>query len=489
MPTAASVATVPWLFTPSDTAYNIALNADFIATGLYLNILAYGGVADGTTDNTAALTKALAALTGSGGTIFFPAGSYNFTSAPSYSHPTGVFSVSLIGAGQEATTLIFQAGGITFNYAGFTSSVHIRDMTFAAPTAAAGTAITLSSTVNNNNSLFALSDISNVCFRGNDGYFQTDYWTTCIAVVDVSNVNFLGLSVNGSSSRQGIGINLAGAVSTATYATVFNIDGCVFQYLQRGLIYGSYVQGVTINRTNFTDVINMVFTAAGTVGNLDQLSITNSQWNAVVGSANGLALNVPVAHLMIANNYFICNASTSVALNIQSSQGTMIVGNSFVGSGSPIQIAIQLVNTNAAPCAIIGNFINNFSGASSSGIILGASASQVVVAGNGFANMATVFTNGGTNNVAVYNEGLNPVGIAAPISMVSSPFNYTAGAYPETHYLRQFSVNDAVATKGGQTVAALINASSYYVIELGPNESYQVTWAGAGIPQYTKDQH
>ncbi len=87
--------------------------------------------------------------------------------------------------------------------------------------------------------------------------------------------------------------------------------------------------------------------------------------------------------------------------------------------------------------------------------------------------------------------------MAAAANVGASPAVVTAGASPETHYLKQSATNTATVKKpgttrggscNGQEVAVLSNASTYYQVDLGPNESYCVTWS-ATQPTYTKDVH
>lgn len=82
------------LFTPQDAGINDAANVAYTAgyTGTstrtvqtkldndWFNILDFGGVGDGATDNTPAITAAFAAIsTNGGGTLYFPAGTYEWT--------------------------------------------------------------------------------------------------------------------------------------------------------------------------------------------------------------------------------------------------------------------------------------------------------------------------------------------------------------------------------------------------------------------------
>lgn len=86
------------------------------------------------------------------------------------------------------------------------------------------------------------------------------------------------------------------------------------------------------------------------------------------------------------------------------------------------------------------------------------------------------------------NTGFNPIGVTAAATMGASPTTITAGHAPETHYVRQSATNTATIAKGGQQVATLAGATTYYTIELAPNEAYVTTWVTTA-PTYTKDVH
>jgi hypothetical protein len=106
--------------------------------------------------------------------------------------------------------------------------------------------------------------------------------------------------------------------------------------------------------------------------------------------------------------------------------------------------------------------------------------------GNGTGGML----NGATtvNSVIVDNLCYNPVGVTAAANVGTSPATITNGATPATHYLNQSATNTATVAKGGRAVATLAGSSTYYPIQLGPNESYTVTWSTTQ-PTYTADVH
>lgn len=95
--------------------------------------------------------------------------------------------------------------------------------------------------------------------------------------------------------------------------------------------------------------------------------------------------------------------------------------------------------------------------------------------------------NGSTNSVKD-NVGYNPVGLTAGTSTGVSTSTITAGASPETHYITQSATFNAVAKIGATTICTVATATVPCVLELGPNESYTVTWVTTQ-PTYSKSVH
>lgn len=463
------------------------------ADGLWLNIEAFGGKGDNTTDNTAALNAALAALTGQGGGVYFPAGKYRFNTAVTFNLPAGIFSVTLVGAGQDATELTWPgaAGGITFNHAGANSSVHLRDLTLSTGVASGGTALTLNlSTVVTNPGVAAASDIYRVTLRGADGYLQSDFWTTGLAIANVSDVQIDNLTVAGSSTQQGVGTTITGLPGSSAFAVEVNIAKSNYCGLATGIVYGSFVQGITVDQTNFTFVTQGIISQASETGALVQLAVTNSQFNP--RSANGgvgIQTNTLVASLQILNNFFDVGGPNQIGVDVPQAGHFLIAFNQLQGLNSNAAIGIRIgARQVGSPGIVTHNDIYGFS-TGGIGILLQAGSQSVTVDGNTFTSNATTISDLGTNNVKINNygnPGYNPVGMSAPATMGASPFVVTAGGTPETHYIVQTS-GAALISKSGFTIASLQN-NVYAVVELDPFESYSTTWNTAA-PTFTKDVH
>ena len=445
----------------------------------WLNIEAFGGKGDNTTDNVAALNAALAALSGTGGAILFPAGKYRFNSAVSYNIPGGIFSVALVGAGQDATILTWPnvSGGLTITYAGAGSSVHVRDMSFTTGQNGGSTALLLTMGAASGQSA---SDLYRVTFRGDDGYNVANFWNIGLSVANVSNVAVDQATFFGAGNS-GIGIKLLGLPGSSLYATQLNFAKSDFQSLATGIQYGSFVQGVTVDQCNFTGIGNGIISPAAQSGTLAQLAVTNSQF-APVASGSGIATLTAIVETQIANNLFIAQAANVSAINLSLNAHFTITGNEITGSGAGGTGGILVGTTSAGAFgAITGNDIFGYA----TGIALQAGSQNISVQGNTMLN-ATNITNAGTFNYIVNNPGYNPVGAAA-IAVGASPFVYTAGSSPETIYIWAGTVSSVTFDKNGGALGVVASNQSPCAIELGPFEQLKVTYTVA--PNMNKMVH
>ncbi len=448
----------------------------------FFNIEEFGGAGDGVTDNTAALNAALVALAGTGGTIYFPAGKYTFTSPITFNFPAGIFSVSIVGAGQDATILTWPgaAGGLTFNYAGVSNGLHVRDLSLTTGTADGGNALTLnmaSSVVNVG--VAATTDIYRVTMRGDDGYRLNDYWSLGLNIMNVSQVQVHNLTVAGSATQQGIGASVVGDVAAHTFAVLLDISESNFVGLSTGLIYGSFVQGVTVDQTNFTFCTIGIAAAAGETGALVQLAVTASQFNpGAAAGGKGIDFETAVGGVQIISCYFVIGGPNQFGILLGAVSHCIIAYNQMQGNNSTSGNAIVAgAQAGGALGMISHNEIFGW-GSAGLGIWLQAASANILVDGNNFVGNASNILNQGTNNIIRDNPGFNPVGPSG-IAVGGSPFTYTAGASPETVYIWGGTVSQVAVDKNGgplNTIAATETNTSF---NLAPYEQIKVTYSVA----------
>jgi hypothetical protein len=449
-----------------------------VAPCLNLTSPAFGALGNNSTDTATPLNNALASLTGNGGCIFIPPGKYRFNAAVTLNLPAGIFSVSLYGGGQDTTILTWPnaSGGLTFNYAGPNSSVHIRDLGFTTGTTAGGVALgLLQSSSNATPAYSAVSDVYRVTIRGDDGYSAIDYWSTGIAVSNVSNVQFENVAIAGASTPNGNGITLVGLPGSSTFGVQYNIAKSTFDNLGAGIVYGSFIQGVTVDQSNFTSnngTSGGIQIPGAQTGALAQLAVTNSQFNVPGTAIALLTTSPPTTEVMLANNLFIQRANSS-AINLGTSTTFSVTGNTITASSTTGTNAIA---SNGGIGTISGNVVTGFA----TGITLQASATAIVVGGNTLSTNTTAISNlaASVSNMIVNNPGYNPVGPAA-ITVTASPFTYTAGASPETVYIFSGTVSAVTIDKNGGGLGTVACGASPCAVDLGPFEQTKVTYTVA----------
>lgn len=354
---------------------------------------AYGG-SPTLSDNSSALTAALAASPGPSKCVYIPPGTFKFSANYAYTLPNNSSSIMLKGAGADVTQLVWANGdGLTFNYLSQTNSVHIREMSILTGANGTGSGITLNETASSipNPANSAVSDIINVSLHGVDGYAASNYWANGIYIYGVSNVNFSGVSVTGHSqaATSGYGIYVQGSASLPP--VVFNVTNSYFQWLVTGIVYGNYVQGMSVAQTQFTGDAYGIWTPSNLSG-LDQLVVTGSQFNC---TNEGVYEQTSVPNSMFDNNLFIV-PNTGVGVMLNQSYLFSFLGNSFNINGSkgatyPVGIVI---NSSAGGGVITGNVFDNMV----SGVILQSGATGTNVQSNRYSNTSNNVVNNGSGN-------------------------------------------------------------------------------------------
>ena len=352
-----------------------------------LNLCWFGGDSTGTSDSTTALNNALSALPSGGGQIFFP-GKFKFNSAITYTIPANRFSVSFVGNGADSTNLYWpSSNGITINGSSPEHSVHFRDLTIST----AGSALYNGITLNNSETLgsFAQSDFFRVTFQANDSA-PGAAWNSGITVVGFSNISYDTCLFYGNNI--GSGISLSGNASASPFfSIVHNISKSGFFECADGVVYGTYLQGVTVSQCNFTNGITGISIPTGT--GAAQLAVVASQFNCTGNQIDAIA---PIAQLLISSSLFYVPANSAGIAITSNGLLSSIVGNSFSGSSAAASYGIDVTGpyTNSV---IIGNTFYLLT----VGInLIGASSFNV---------QANVYDGCGTN---VQNPGSNSVGVA-----------------------------------------------------------------------------
>ena len=395
-----------------------------------LNIEAFGGVADGSSDNAPALDAALAALPAKGGCIYSPAGRRLFSRAVSYTYGSANQSITFTGDGQNNSEWVWPTtDGLIVTLKDATTTFHMRDMAVTTGSAAKRTGVKLTVPgTNANGALGEYSDFERVAFRGSDGYAQAFGWATALILDNVSNVNVDGSSFIGTSASLGYGIRVSGRTVGAE-AVVFNFAKSSWVHLAVGVEYGSNVQGVTISQANFTGVTRGVSVPSTATGVLSQLSIVASQF-ASNPNAGGASIDVQAAvnPVTIADNLFLSNGpGTQINFGVHSF--TSISGNHLYSPSPNNNIALNFAG-GQSPSSISGNVIFGFATA----LTVPISTANASVTNNTMTgNTATIVyaSNSNNKNQFIGNTGFQP---APPVTQTvnQSPWVYDSPGLPVT---------------------------------------------------------
>lgn len=366
------------------------------------NILSYGGAGNNSTDNTTPLNNLLAAASNGPVCAYFPPGKYKFSANVAYTLANANASITIKGDGADLTELTWSGtDGITVNYVSPFNSVHVRDMTFTTSGVNGGTALKLNQTYASygNTANSAPSDIIGVTFRGADGYAAAQYWAYGIDVFNVSNINFINDSFTGGAggyATAGVGVNLHG--TSAVPPVVFNFTDTLFQWLQTGIIYGAYVQGVTVAQSNFTgDGYGIHVPANDQI--IDQLAVTSSEFNC---GLQGIYVESSLSNTIIHNDYFIV-PTNAVGLGMPTIYSYSIVGNTFeplMGATNTTGVAINnTIGSGGVISANVFSYLNT-------GVYLQSASSKANLQSNQYANNTNDYVNSAGNK--------NKVGVATP---------------------------------------------------------------------------
>lgn len=380
------------------------------------SIIDYGGDPTGSNYSDSAWTNALAQNPGYA-CIYFPPGTFKFQNQLVYTMPNTVASVSIQGAGQGTSQLFWPSSqGMKIVEISQFNSVHINGVSFLAGAAGTGNGLLLSQTQASipNPALANVSDISNVTFRGSDGFGLSQCWSVGIFVAGASNVNFIGDTFVGNSAGTcGTGVNITGSASVI--AVAYNFVADTFLQNSIGINYGAYVQGVNVASSNFTNGGTGILVPSGIgADNLDQLAVTASQFGP---ASNGFGIQIlsGLAGVAVSNSLFIVpTGTTSAGITVAGCAYCQFNGNSFATAGSGTgasESGIQFTGA-SLPTMVTGNNFKGFV----NGVYLSPASSGISVQSNNYTANTTNVGNAANGGVSVClpTTSANCVGTATP---------------------------------------------------------------------------
>jgi Pectate lyase superfamily protein len=344
----------------------------------------------GGTDSSSALNDAVSYCISSGRKLFVPAGTYLLGS-----QIAGTGSLHMIGEGANRT--VFKSStnqGFQFTIPDQFHSVQLSDFTLlggAAGTGNSGIKLLSSASSIPDPANTEQSYLANINIYGSDGMGNSNYFPCAAEIEYVSNVNLFNVMSTGTSARQGTGLLIHGNSSLAP--NVYNLTGCTFNFLNVGVEYGNYVQGVTLTQCNLTGCNYGLDTASG-LSVLVQLGINNSQFNCVIAGVN---LNTAIPDFTFnGNTVFIPGPSSgvSIGVNMVNAHRYSILGNSFSGYDTTANSLGIVVGTNLAKGIITGNSFDTLG----YGTVLQSTSSGNNVQSNAYTSVTTPVSNSGSGN-------------------------------------------------------------------------------------------
>jgi hypothetical protein len=328
-----------------------------------------------------------------------------------FRYTNAISSITIEGDGQDETILYFpNSDGFSFEFNSLQHTAHIRGLSITTGTLTTRTAVKFNNTYPYFGTFCAISDLTDVTFRGETGYSQgTTAWGNCVDINNVQNINFNNCLFQGSGVPSGTGINISSPgsgtfVSPITTATVFNIVNCNFTFLSIGLRYGENTQNVQISNTFFAQNNKAIFVPVN-AGTLQGLTIDGCVfWQSAPGGISIETLTA-IPQLIVTDNFFSVNdGSRSIVLT--KSDNTIISGNVFFpdGSGNTAICAIDIIESNFGSLTLIDD--NTFSSTTIGARLQDGAHGVKIGSNNSYTLGMTLFTKSGLATLITVLDGL-----------------------------------------------------------------------------------
>ena len=215
-------------------------------------------------------------------------------------------------------------------------------------------------------------------------------------VVGQSNINFdSDMFVGRSDGSLGTGINLNGNTGASPFwGIVYNVAKCGFFWTGIGINIGTYIQGISVTQSNFTNGNTGIWAQPGGTG-LTELAITGgNQFNT---TGNQINIQQAIQFLILNGNLFFVESGSSAIYLDATGQQNSIVNNAFYGL-SNVSNGIYVAASNPNTVLTSNIFSNLGTGPNLTGT-------------SGWNVQANTFQSNGTN---IANIGTHSVGVATP---------------------------------------------------------------------------
>lgn len=438
--------------------------------GAPVNVLDYGAVGDGVTDDTAAIQ---AAINSGAKQVIAPAGGiYKITNTLNI-NVSGAFQLDF----NNSELLMDDATGLKTHLKagdGITQrSVQIDNVAFTRQQAAtAGYAIDFD--------YVGVSGISGCRIYGNNEIYNGIRVRRGI-IVNIQNnyidncVN-LGIYLEGTDATLNRTVDVAirenrvegGAAALSTWDFVEGV------FCRDNIFFNTSSTAVSVNASSNTNgLVSFKFegndfdTCGGSglfIDNISNIQVTDCWFSTI--TADALQIKSNVVGCIVSSNQFY---PTAAGIRVEA-RDVIVNGNLISGGTEGITVI-----AGAAQIVVTGNLIENTLsfGVNFNGV------ATVQVSDNRFFNLAAnTFANEPSGAFITNNSGDNGAGTSSSVAVTTSPFTYTAGPRPE--YVNIFSGTVSLVAVGATTISTSTNTA----VMLRPNQAVTVTYSST--PTMTK---
>lgn len=421
----------------------------------WLNVVTlYGADPAGVSGSTAAIQNAISALPASGGTVYFPAGTYKLTSALTVTSGT-VFQ----GAG-ENTSILLQTSTTADAIDGTDVNVFVmRNMRVTGPSSGSGTGVHLTSSAGGNTTYVDISDCRIDLFGGDGIKIDNPIVSRFSRVVSVGHGGN-GFSINGGVS--------GGAATSCVLDACYAISCTQAGYQISHAAYTSLYSCAT-DTCGAGYILSTVSSAVLSACGCESAVSTG-------GAYTGQSFEVTGCHgVNLLNCYSNRNASIGVWVTGSSAR---IVADAFLevaaaGATASIQVdsgsTCTVLRPSLTTATSYTGTVNQYADAGSSGV------RQLDLAGGGNSIVirATTLTASGTNNQPVYMALCNDSGnraYGAQIGADTTP-RYMVDVNGNASYGTGSATRD---TTWGRQATALVGSPDSDIVAGAAGKGFQV---------------
>lgn len=449
-----------------------AVTRTWRAKGLdIVSVKDFGALGDNSTNDTAAIVAAIAAVSAAGGGfVFFPVGIYRVTSLGNI--PA---NVALLGAGRAVSKI--RTTSATLDVISLDgANAHVLDLGIdATVTRSAGSFIK----VTTNASTLDIHRVNMVgAFRG-------------ITIPNVALANLSHVDILDTVDATGVSIDVSDGFALILDNVICRQSGATHPFAHLNI---TNVQDCMVSNSQFIGAASNLNMAPGNGQAIGLFKSVNTQYDDAsgpsvriaptgTGKVNEVVIDAPWIK-GVGQDVLITNAGGGTVNSVD------VMNALMTGTGNGVEALgvgnIGVFNckigghttgvsfTDVAKGRIIGNVLaaHGLYAVNTTGLVLAGTTDGVVVEGNNLTSTTPVtYSASGTKNRLVNNHGYNDTLATAALTVGASPATIATKPYPRTVYINAGTVS--LVTVNGANMLQ----SSNHAVHLGPNHTLVVTYS------------